>query len=79
LNKEDVLDESYRKAGKMDPEEFAIKFDLANSGLLDIVATELLEGNEAVNGLEYELYNLNVYGKSNNSTFRSYPLNSVNR
>lgn len=37
VNSEDVYDESYRKAVKMDPAEFAASFDVEDSGLVDIV------------------------------------------
>lgn len=67
LNQKDVYDESYRKAGKLDEQDFASKFILERSGLLDIVRSELLEGqnNKAITA---ELYKLNVYGKHH--TFR---------
>ncbi|RDB15762.1 hypothetical protein Hypma_003691 [Hypsizygus marmoreus] len=61
---EDVLDETYRKAGKLDLEHFASTFDLGKSGLLEIVRSELLEGEDAKRALIYaELYKLNVYDK----------------
>ncbi|KAI6158907.1 hypothetical protein EDD17DRAFT_1617901 [Pisolithus thermaeus] len=37
VNKEDVYDESYRKAEKLDISNFATSFDLNNTGLVDIV------------------------------------------
>ncbi|KAI6011583.1 hypothetical protein EDC04DRAFT_2871063 [Pisolithus marmoratus] len=56
VNSEDVYDESYRKAVKMDPAEFAASFDVEDSGLVDIGVDEKRE-------IKMELYKLNVYGK----------------
>ncbi|THG97032.1 hypothetical protein EW026_g4903 [Hermanssonia centrifuga] len=63
LNKEDILDETYRKAGKLDSPHFAVKLDLDSSGLLEIVRTKLLEGRKAQGSIHAELYKLNVYGE----------------
>lgn len=43
-NQEDVLDESYRKAGKLDSTDFATFFDPVRSGLIEIIRGCLLEG-----------------------------------
>ena len=65
VNNQDVFDETYRKAGKLDCEDFATTFDASRSGLVDVIRTELLVENpkkvksEDVN---IELYKLNVYG-----------------
>ncbi|KAM5541141.1 hypothetical protein V8D89_005070 [Ganoderma adspersum] len=63
---EDVYDETYRKAGKLDNKDFAIAFDAQSSSLVDAIRTELLlenpKGVEAED-LNIELYKLNVYGK----------------
>ncbi|KAJ6469401.1 hypothetical protein C8R45DRAFT_908810 [Mycena sanguinolenta] len=58
----DVLDESYRKAGKMDLGRFAPRFDV--SGLLETVAPEILKGQNSGEDkfLKAEPYKLNVYG-----------------
>lgn len=71
VNQKDVYDESYRKAGKLDEENFASKFILQNSGLLDIVRSELLEGqnNKAITA---ELYKLNVYGEYSDISKRTF-------
>ncbi|EMD36612.1 hypothetical protein CERSUDRAFT_95902 [Gelatoporia subvermispora B] len=45
-NGEDVMDESYRKASKLDTVSFALKFDPLASGLLDMIRLDLLEGGE---------------------------------
>nr|VWO98178.1 Acetolactate synthase (EC [Ganoderma boninense] len=63
---QDVHDETYRKAGKLDCEDFVTTFDASRSGLVDVIRTELLVENpkkvksEDVN---IELYKLNIYGK----------------
>ncbi|RPD54611.1 hypothetical protein L226DRAFT_514965 [Lentinus tigrinus ALCF2SS1-7] len=62
-NQETVLDESYRKAGKMDTDKFSLPFDAEKSGLIDVVKTGLLIGKEERKDVRAELYKLNVYGK----------------
>ncbi|KAJ3545892.1 hypothetical protein NMY22_g2269 [Coprinellus aureogranulatus] len=61
-NNQDVLDESYRKAWKMDTSQFATQFDLAKSGILDVVHDQLLHYEENTKNLVAHLYKLNVYG-----------------
>ncbi|KAL5482432.1 hypothetical protein ACEPAI_9026 [Sanghuangporus weigelae] len=63
LNQADVLDESYRKAGKLDSVYFCTKLDLEQSGLMDIVRYNLLEAHDSNKSIIFELYKLNVYGK----------------
>ena len=63
VNQKDTLDESYRKAGKLDSAHFAIKFVVERSGLLDAVCEDLLEGDEEQRLITAELYKLNVYGE----------------
>jgi hypothetical protein len=63
VNKEDVLDESYRKAGKMDVADFTTNFVIEDSGLMDVIRSELLEGHESNKAIKAELYKLNVYGE----------------
>jgi hypothetical protein len=63
VNKEAVLDESYRKAGQMDATNFATKFVVADSGLMDVVRSDLLKGLESNKSIKAELYKLNVYGE----------------
>ena len=58
----DVLDESYRKAGKLDRDHFASTFDPEQSGLLHAIRHFVLEGHESNKSLRVELYKLNVYG-----------------
>ncbi|KAJ7093401.1 hypothetical protein B0H15DRAFT_905261 [Mycena belliarum] len=63
-NQVNVLDESYRKAGKMDLSKFAARFDVVASGLLDAISPDILDGQNAANEqvLRAEMYKLNVYG-----------------
>ncbi|KAI0738190.1 hypothetical protein C8Q80DRAFT_1347846 [Daedaleopsis nitida] len=62
-NQEAVLDESYRKAGKMDAGQFLPRLDVNDSQLVDIVRAGLLSGKKEKDTIKAELYNLNVYGK----------------
>ncbi|KAI0806650.1 hypothetical protein C8Q74DRAFT_1223495 [Fomes fomentarius] len=62
-NDEDVLDETYRKAGKMDVEQFMLAFDVERAGLIDVVRTCLFPGEEETKHVKAELYKLNVYGQ----------------
>lgn len=60
---EDVLDESYRKAGKMDVTHFCTDFSLAEHGIIDTVVQALLQEQARggkCNGVRAELYKLNV-------------------
>lgn len=61
LNQEHVLDETYRKAGKLDVGSFATKFDPVHSGLISTLREVLLEGHGAAKSIRAELYKLNVY------------------
>ena len=61
---EDVLDESYRKAGKLDIPNFAVGLGVETNGLMDVVRGQLLEGREAQQSIYAELYKLNVYGET---------------
>ena len=60
---ETVLDETYRKAGKMDTSEFVLRLDVVKSGLLNIVCSSLLSGDRSRRSVTAELYKLNVYGE----------------
>lgn len=62
LNQNDVLDETYRKAGKLDNENFAVNLDIVGSGLLDAVNDGLFGWQEDARFIRAELYKLNVYG-----------------
>ena len=61
-NGEDVHDESYRKAGKLDRGAFAVDLDLEKSGLMDVIRHNLLDAKNSQNAIRAELYKLNVYG-----------------
>jgi hypothetical protein len=62
VKQENVLDESYRKAGKMDSQCFSIMLDLFHTDLIKIIRGYLLEGTDSTKGIKTELYKLNVYG-----------------
>ena len=62
MNLENVLDESHRKAGKMDSECFTPVLDLFQTDLMKIICNYLLEGTQSTKGMKAELYKLNVYG-----------------
>ncbi|KIM42955.1 hypothetical protein M413DRAFT_69792 [Hebeloma cylindrosporum] len=61
LAKEDVVDESYRKAGKMDASEFATQFSPTTSGIMENIRQALF-GRRTTDSIKVELYKLNVYG-----------------
>ena len=44
LNGQDVLDETYRKAGKLDKSQFSVDFDPHDYGVVDAIAQTLLPG-----------------------------------
>ena len=76
MNKEDVLDEEYRKAGKLDAENFAFNFDVMNSEITTQITNVLLQGRSDPTFVP-ELYKLNVYGASYKivpSPWLMYPL-----
>lgn len=62
LNDKDVLDEAYRKAGKMDTTEFATLLSPNALGLMNVIATNLHRGRKSADDIEAKLYKLNVYG-----------------
>ena len=62
VNKQDVLDETYRKAGKLDNNKFASLLKLENYGLIDTIRDELLQEGAVDKGIKYEVYKVNVYG-----------------
>ena len=61
-NQEDVLDESYRKAGKMAASAFMTRLDPHRPGLVNAIRLGLLE-RTSVEGVRAELCKLNVYGE----------------
>ncbi|KAJ7675293.1 hypothetical protein B0H17DRAFT_946090 [Mycena rosella] len=64
VNQKDVLDESYRKAGKMDLTRFAARLDVVASGIIDAISPDILDEEDAEGEkvLRAEMYKLNVYG-----------------
>jgi hypothetical protein len=61
-NDEDVMDETYRKAGKMDSELFSTPLVYEYTDVVKIVRDRLLDGTDSLRKLKIELYKLNVYG-----------------
>lgn len=61
---EDVYDESYRKAVKMDVSNFATQLDLAASCLISTIKGYLLQGETEKMHIRAELSKLNIYGNS---------------
>jgi hypothetical protein len=62
VKEKEVLDESYRKAGKLDPERFASLIYPAQTNLIKIIRGSLLEGTQSTESIVVELHKLNVYG-----------------
>ena len=60
---EAILDETYRKAGKMDASVFMTRFDVERAGLMRVVHAGLLAGRSEHRNIRAELYKLNVYGE----------------
>ncbi|OJT14797.1 hypothetical protein TRAPUB_8651 [Trametes pubescens] len=70
VNQQDVFDESYRKAGKLDLDSFVLAFNAdTHTGLLDAVRSGLFPGTDD-REIRVELYKLNVYGE--NAFFKSH-------
>ncbi|KAJ7123259.1 hypothetical protein C8R43DRAFT_43540 [Mycena crocata] len=64
VSQEAVLDETYRKAGKLELGKFAACLDVVASGILDAITPDLLQG-QSVDGektIRAKMYKLNVYG-----------------
>jgi len=57
------MDESYRKAKKMDTANFATNLDVLNSGLIELIKGQIMDDEAASKGMKFELYKLNVYGR----------------
>lgn len=60
---QDVTDESYRKARKMDAADFATQFTPTNHGVARLIHENLFKG-ASNRDVRFELYKLNVYGPS---------------
>ena len=61
VNEKEVLDETYRKAGKMDSERFASNLDPAQTDLMKIIRGHLLEGKQSTYHIIAKLHKLNIY------------------
>jgi len=65
LNNQDVLDESYRKAGKLDVGKFAWLFSPASRSDFTVqLISGLFPSDSLRKGIRFELYKLNVYGET---------------
>ncbi|KAF8955841.1 hypothetical protein BDZ97DRAFT_1764411 [Flammula alnicola] len=62
VDQKDVLDESYRQAGKMDAGQFATQFSPMSCDIIGIIIDSLLKEKISPNSMKIELYKLNVYG-----------------
>jgi hypothetical protein len=63
LEKREILDETYREGGKMDPERFASPLHPPETDLIKIIRSYLLEGTRSSKYIVTELQKLNVYSK----------------
>ncbi|KAI0262426.1 hypothetical protein BC834DRAFT_387723 [Gloeopeniophorella convolvens] len=63
VKNEDVMDESYRKAGKMDADCFATPLMSDHPDLVKLVRGYFLEEPDSSRKIRIELYKLNVYDK----------------
>ena len=60
---EDVYDETYRKAGKMDAQNFSVQLDPISSGLIQTIESQLAPTQAGKPmSIKAEIYKLNVYG-----------------
>ena len=59
---EAVVDDTYRKAGKLDLPHFAIPFEPETTALVAGIKECVLEGQASKRPVRFELYKLNVYG-----------------
>jgi len=69
---ESVLDETYRKAGKMDRDNFAVDFNPYEHGIMDVIAKSLVHATHY--GVRAELYKLNVSLALSHSLNNQQPL-----
>jgi len=60
---EDIYDESYRKAFKMDASDFIVHPNITGSGLMRTIEYQLLQSGMENKYIRAELYKLNVYSK----------------
>jgi hypothetical protein len=69
VGSKEVLDETYRKAGKMNAPRFSTNFNPYEHGVMDVVSQALVHANHR--GIKAELYNLNVSPSDSTSKDRS--------
>ncbi|KAI0294549.1 hypothetical protein BC826DRAFT_1137341 [Russula brevipes] len=62
-NDETVMDETYRKTEKIDPDLFSTPLGYDHTDIVKIVRDLLLNGTDSLRKLKVELYKLNFYGK----------------
>lgn len=62
IDDQNGLDESYRKAVKLDSTQFSSSFDAVEAGLVRMACYELFEGPNAARPVKAELYKLNIFG-----------------
>jgi hypothetical protein len=62
MKEKEVLDETYRKARKMDTERFYLPLQTVQSDLVEIIRDRLLQGTQSTESIVAELYKLNWYG-----------------
>jgi hypothetical protein len=62
VKEKEVLDETYRKAGKMDTERLSSPLQSVQFNLMETVRGGLLEGTQSTEPIVAELHKLNVYG-----------------
>ncbi len=63
MNQQDVYDEGYRKARKMDVGRFSTQFHPADQGIVEVLSDLLLKAQVDTRSIRMELYKLNVYGR----------------
>ena len=61
--KEDIYDESYRKAFKMDASDFTVHPNITGSDLMRTIEYQLLQSGMEDKCIRAELYKLNVYSE----------------
>lgn len=62
IDNKDVLDDTYRKAWKMDKDNFSTRLDVVHTRILDRICLKLMRGN-VERKIRSELYKLNIYGE----------------
>jgi len=60
---QDVYDETYRRALKMDAADFSVQFDPTVSSLIETIKENLLQGQTEKMEIKSEIYQLNIYGR----------------